>query len=805
MVGTLAGAWLAGIGLSAAGLAFAQPPPTAAAPAANQSATQSATQPATVTGTVTGTVRTATGAPVDGASVTVDAGTTVAARTDAQGRFSIALAGGVRVLRVSHPAYAAGTLEIRVATPASMAAPPIAIVLDALPRFAEDVTVAAVRADADAPMTTRDLGRQELESLNVGQEMPFLLKQVPSLTQYSDSGSTMGYSTIFLRGIPQSRMNVTLDGVPLNEPEDSSFYFANAGDFANALGSLQVQRGVGTSTVGAASFVGSINFASIDFTDHPQADIRMGGGSFGTSRISAALNSGQIAGGLRLYGQAAFQQSDGFRDHSGMTQKSLYAGASQETGTSFFKVFGFVGHEQSQLSYYAADEATLDQDLRSNPMSPDERDDFTQRFLTAQYRRALGPSSEIAVQGYYNGAGGWYRSLNADEGLLQYGLDWQSLGATASYHVAAGAFDFTWGGHVNDFGSLHTRDVVDGARQYSNRGVKNDVNSFAKLAYRAGRWHHYGDVQVRWARFRYEGSLDLGDVSWTFVNPKIGTRYELGHGFSLYGSLGSAGREPGRSDMLQGEDNPSVAYDLRAVKPERVVNVETGIDLARPGLSVQANAFFMEFRDEIAQTGELSETYLPLRRNVDRSFRRGVEIDLTWRPVSRVTVHHSATFSYNRIRSWTQFYDVYDDAGDWTGSTNRTHADVTPLLTPSILLTLSADYTPAPWVTLGAAGRYVGTSHLDNTGSAAYTAPGFFGLDADASLDLSRALSFAAAAAPKLRLHAVNLLDNRRMFPSGYSYQYFVQNAGGGLEPAGTRYFYPLATRSVSIMLDLRF
>jgi outer membrane receptor for monomeric catechols len=182
-----------------------------------------------------------------------------------------------------------------------------------------------------------------------------------------------------------------------------------------------------------------------------------------------------------------------------------------------------------------------------------------------------------------------------------------------------------------------------------------------------------------------------------------------------------------------------------------------------------------------------------------------VEIDLTWRPMSTVTVRHSATYSYNRIRSWTQFYDVYDGDGAWVGSTSRTHADVTPLLTPSVLLNLAADYAPAAWVTLGAAGRYVGASHLDNTGSAAFKAPGFFGLDASASIDLARALPFAAAAAPRLRMQATNLLDNRRMFPSGYSYQYFTQGAGRALTAEGTRYFYPAATRGVSAVLELRF
>jgi iron complex outermembrane recepter protein len=585
------------------------------------------------------------------------------------------------------------------------------------------VVVAAVRAHAEAPVTTRELDRREIEALNIGQEMPFLLKQAPSITQYSDSGSATGYSYLYLRGIPQTRMNVTLDGVPLNESEDSAFYFANFGDFANAIESLQVQRGVGTSTVGAASFVGSINFASIDLQDELQADVRLGGGTFGTNRVSAAVHSGRLGDGLKLYGQAAYQDTDGFRRHSRSTQQSVYGGASYDSDTSYLKAFGFAGHERSQLAFLAADEDTLDGDLRANLMSPDERDDFSQRFLTAQYHRALGPASEVAVQGYYNGAGGWYRIANGAGGLYEYGLDWRSVGATATWHGSRGALDVTWGGHVNDFESRHARDIVDGPSEYVNHGFKNEVNSFLKLGYAAGRWQHYGDLQVRWARFRYEGDQDLGSVDWSFFNPKAGTRFDLGRGVSLYGSIGAAGREPARSDMLQGQDNASVPYDLEAVRPEHVVNAEAGLDWTRPGVSLQANVYAMEFRDEVAQTGELSEVGLPLRRNVDRSYRRGVELDLTWQPVPQLRVRHSATYSRNRIRSWTQFYDVYGAAGAWAASTSLSHTDVPPLLTPAVLVNLAAEYAPVAWLTLGAAGRYAGAAHLDNTGSDAFVAP----------------------------------------------------------------------------------
>jgi iron complex outermembrane receptor protein len=257
--------------------------------------------------------------------------------------------------------------------------------------------------------------------------------------------------------------------------------------------------------------------------------------------------------------------------------------------------------------------------------------------------------------------------------------------------------------------------------------------------------------------------------------------------------------------MLQGEDNPTVQYDLSAVKPEEVVNVEAGVEWSRPGLTLRVNGYSMAFENEIAQTGELSEIGLPLRRNVDHSVRRGVELDLTWQPAEPLQVRHSATYSYNRIRSWTQFYDIYDDAGAWAGTTSLTHDNVVPLLTPAVLVNVGAEYSPAAWFTVGAAGRYVGAAHLDNTDSDEFKAPGFFGLDADLSVSLASLLPFTAGAAPRLRVQATNLLDNRRMFPSGYSYQYFVADGAGAMQAAGTRYYYPLATRSVFVMLEMSF
>lgn len=671
----------------------------------------------------------------------------------------------------------------------------------ALPRITETIVVQAIRADAETPVTKTDIGRAELERANYGQEMPFLLKQSPSLTLYSDTGTGAGYSYLYLRGIQQTRINMTLDGAPLNEPEDSALYFADIGDFASALDSIQIQRGVGTSTVGTASYAGSINFASVDFRQAREMRGELAAGSFGSKRAGVSYASGLLPHGFAVYGRAAYKETDGFKAHSGVRQRSLYFGASHQGQRSLFKLFGFTGHEASQLAFFATEKSVLEQDLRANALSPAERDRFRQSFVQGQLTRFVGASSSLAVQGYYNGAGGWYRLKN-EPALLQYNLDWRLVGGLVTFNHARSRFDLRSGVHVGNFRSDHSRDVVGGAHEYDNAGFKSEANAFAKLGYDPGRVRLYADAQVRHARFRYRGALPLGSVDWTFFNPKLGARFVLSPSWSLYASVGRATREPARADMLSGEDNASLTYNLRGVKPERVLDFEAGTDYHRGGLTLAANAYAMQFRNEIALTGELSEIGLPLRRNVDRSQRRGLELDVRWEPTDALRITHSANLSHNRIGTWTQFYDVYDAAsGAYLESVSGLHRGVTPLLTPSVTANLGLEWTPGPSFALGLAGRYVSRAFLDNTSDGRFATPSAFSLDATASLNLTR---WIKAAAPRVRIHLNNVLDNRRLWPSGYSYLFFNRDETGRDTLFGVPYYYPQATRSVFVTLELK-
>ena len=670
------------------------------------------------------------------------------------------------------------------------------------PHVSENVVVKALRADDVAPVTKTDLDRPELTAKSWGQEMPVLLQESPSVTAYSETGSGQGYAYLSLRGIGQTRVNMTFDGVPLNEPEDSAVYTA---DFANLTGnvaSVQVQRGVGTSTVGAASFAGSINFESLDPALSPSLDLQLGGGSFGTARASANWNSGTFGGGWRLSLRPSWQTTDGFRESSGVKQDSVFFSAARDFETSTLRFSGFAGEERIQQAFLAVEADVLEKDLTFNPLAPEEKDHFYEYLVTGQWTKALGANASLSLQGYVVGAGGWYR-LFADEenrvDLQEYGLSWLFGGGLATYTRDFGTFHLTAGAHTYGYTSTHTQDEMDGTRNYLNHGYKNEVSGFVKLLGNLGAWHPFLDAQVRYARLTYSGDVGEAGRGWTFFNPKAGVRVDLDSRTSAYLSVGRTAREPARSDILLGEDNASTLPNFDAVKPESVWDVELGAEWRTKDLVLRANLYDMEFHDEIALTGELSPIGLPLRQNVEKSFRRGLELGAAWQALPALRVTAAVNLNRSRISEWTQFYDVYDAEGNFTGSTPRTFHDVTPVGTPPFVVTAGLETTALKDVTAGLTGRYVAASWLDNTNTEGLEAPRFFQLDASSRFDLSRLVS---AGKPRLSVRVNNLLDNRRIFPSGYSYLYVTRDAGQDTA-SGIPYYYAAATRSVSVTLDL--
>ncbi len=410
-------------------------------------------------------VKDASGQALAGAFVLVDG--VRAGETGAGGALDVVSSAKAPLVRVEKPGYEA--LEKRASGPR------LEVVLEPSSRIAADVTsvaVRAIRAEEALPVTTSNLDREEIDARSYGQEMPTLLERTPGLNAYSETGSVGGYSYFTLRGISQTRVNMTLDGVPLNDPEETAVYFANFGGFTDAVDSIQIQRGVGTSTVGAPSFGGSINFASAAIANAFSVSGELGTGSFQSHRGTVAVQSGTLGKGLALYGRVSLQETDGSRDHSGVEQRSFYGGLSYTGERSYLKVFGFLGRERTELAYYAVEKRVLEANPKHNDLAPEEHDRFGQDLLHAQYTHALDSGTSLSAQLYYSGAQGKLYLWNdpvAKNYFEESGIDGQAVGLNLAATAKRGDVSITWGANLSTFSRDHFRDA-QGLRLYENTG-----------------------------------------------------------------------------------------------------------------------------------------------------------------------------------------------------------------------------------------------------------------------------------------------------------------------------------------------
>jgi iron complex outermembrane receptor protein len=660
----------------------------------------------------------------------------------------------------------------------------------------ESVQVTTIRGGG-ARLSAKTLDRAELERGYTGQETPILLQAAPGINAYSESGSASNYSYMRLRGIDQTRINITLDGIPLNEPEDEGLYFSNFPDFANSIASVQVQRGVGSSTHGVASYAGSVNFESV-----PVATVARGGelqltrGAYNTSRGSAELQSGLTTSGLAGYLRASVQRTDGYRFNSGNRSNSIFASGGWFGPRDVLKATVLAGISSNEQAYLASPLSVLRDNPRDNPYGNGRAsavdDRFHQDLVSLAWTRALAPSLSLATTAYGFDAGGWYdvpgASGNADAwnynlhsrwGGVISALDWSGDAATASVGVHASRYR-------REHWLLTRPDLA--TRLYDNAGDKGEQSIFAKGSLTRGRATFFGDLQLRLAQFRYQPTDGSGvapaDVRWTFFNPKAGLSLRVTDGLIAYASVGMNGREPTRADMFAGADDvDSVGahslLPLTRVRPESVRDLETGISWRQGTLQVQANAFLMQFHDEIAPIGEINEIGYVLRKNVARSVRRGVEGDLVWQAAPRVRLVATASVTDARIR------DYRDDA------TGEVFHDVTALMSPRFISGHGIHGDVSPWLSLDLDGRYTSRMMLTNTNDPRFVVPDNWYADAGITLRVAQ---------QSVLVQLRNIFD-RRVYTGGYPGPAVGSSDPAALEP----YYYTLAPRNVTINARLAF
>ena len=723
---------------------------------------------------VSGVVRDArTHTPLAG--VRVEAITSrLATTTDAAGRFTLAVAPPVR-LRFSRSGYATTDHDATSDTGLVVELAPVAQSL-------ERVTVSAVRGGSAAPISADVVTRGQLEARSFGQEAPLLLANTPSFTSYAEQGGYSGYSYIRLRGVDQTRINLTLDGIPLNDPEDEVFYFADFPDFMNSMQSVQIQRGVGTSTNGTASYGGSINFESLSLTDTPAgAHVQLGTGAWNTRRGAVDYASGLTAHRWAFYARASDQATDSYRAHAGDRGQSGFLSAGYFGDRDIVKFTGVTGVEHSQLAYYASPESTLVVDRRDNPLSPTERDAFRESLGSVAYTRLLNNRSSLSTTVYGVTATGYYDVLwGATD---RYHLDFWWTGLMSTYRYSGDRLHVDIGLHAADYHRDHydytLPDLAN--RVYSNRGLKREASTYVKATYDVGRVALFGDVQARDAWWRYVPDAQAGiaaqSISWRFLNPKAGLTVRVTPAVRAYASYGVNGREPARNDILAGFDNldtSNVAFvgSFDRVRPETAHDLEVGVRYGARTWTVDADLYDMEFRNEIAAIGQLSYLGLPLRKNVPSSTRRGAEASIAWRPTDRLTASVNGALSHNWISAYT------DDA------TGITYHDVPPLLSPAVTTNQRITFTAGRGVAVSLEGRYTSRSFLANTGDPRFVLPAAYVTDAQlAWQDPDGHLG--------ITLFVNNLGDTMRY--------------GSGYTDGTISYYYPLPPRNLFLQVRAGF
>ena len=647
----------------------------------------------------------------------------------------------------------------------------------------ERVMISAVRGAGVAPISEKTLNASDVAARNFGQDVPLVLQgAAPSLTSYAETANYWGYSYIRLRGIDQSRINLTLDGIPLNDPEDQVLYFADFPDLATSLHSVQVQRGVGTSSNGTAAYAGSINMETVPLASSPRGGgVQLEGGSFDSRRISAEFQSGLLPSRFAVYGRVSALRTSGYRYHSGVEGRSLFLSGGYFGDHDILKATVTTGTMRDTMAYLAVARADLDTNRRINPLTPRERDGFGERLAALAYTRLLNPSSSITTTVYRISASGDYDVLI--DSLDNFNLKFVWYGATSDWSLRRDGLQLDLGVNANTYARDHSSyerpDLTDPL--YLNTGHKQDVSGFAKVGYTVGLATLFGDVQARRAEFRYtpDAHAGLGEqsISWSFLNPKVGITYAASRPLSLFASYGKNTREPARNDLFAGFDNldtSNVAFvgALDRVKPETVHDLEVGTRYRTGALDVEANVYAMNFRDEIAPIGVLSYIGSPLRKNVGASYRRGVETDVAYRVTPRLAVGANLAASTNRIREYI----------DSTGDTPVTLRNVEPLLTPRLLTAERATFVAPRGFTFSAETRYQSRSFLQNNSDPRFVLPASFNLDGSVSWRI-RSYELTARG---------NNLTNSKAFGSGYA-------------SGGTSYYFVVPPRNVFVTIKAEF
>jgi iron complex outermembrane receptor protein len=666
---------------------------------------------------------------------------------------------------------------------------------DTLAMELEEINISAVRALPDEPVTATTIYQKSIEKNFQGQDGAFLLERLsPAIVTYSESGTSLSnYGQMRLRGIDQTRINITLNGVPLNDMIDQGVFFSNIIDFGNSLQSVQVQRGVGTSTNGVASYAGSVNFESPSLTgSHPYSNIELTGGSFNTFRASAEVGTGLQDNSTSFYARVSHIQSDGYRRHTGTEANSIFFSGGYFGNKHSLKFTGLAGRSQNELAYIPVDLADIQRDPRTNYVSENDIDDFGQWLTQLQHTWRFTDRQFLSTTLYYGGAGGDFPAGFTDStGFVQinYPLYNNHYGLISNYSLRTEDLRsrFNFGVHAYTFRRQNVEYVIPNRMDpyYDDRSQKDEISVFGKWNRNFGNFQVLADVQVRAVSLSLSPdeaflgqSVAVPDRDYLFINPKLGMSYDLNQDWQVYASFGRSGREPTRFDILGSTQintaNIDNVLNTNSIDPEFVNDFEAGVRWRSENISLQANAFYMQFENEIAPIGVyIPEAFVQIYKNQESSYRLGGELELNWQVLERLNLNTQFAALRARISAYQpENMDVI-------------YEDVTPILSPDLNMRLGATYQVLKTLWVSGEYRYLSSSFLELTNQSELMVP--------SSSIFNMTISWQFWKEHEFRIQLNNLSDAL----------YYTYGAPGstGAEPA----YFVQPPRHIYATLNLRF
>jgi iron complex outermembrane recepter protein len=690
--------------------------------------------------------------------------------------------------------------------------------IDTTTQTLSELVIISTRAEDRTPMTFNNLSKEQIEKLNLGQDIPYLLRSVPSLVFTSDGGTGIGYTGLWLRGSDPSRINVTINDIPLNDPESQQVFWVNLPDFASTTDDIQVQRGVGTSTNGTASFGGSIRLGTNKINFNPYVRLSNTVGSFNTLKNTVAFGTGKISEHFVVEGRLSRIASDGYIDRASARLGSYFLSGSYIKNKTSLKATLFSGQERTYQSWYGTPHSRLINNRDSmltyaanNGLTEAE----TQNLLTSgrtynyytyanqvddykqsQYQLHLAHNFNarwvLNLAAHYTKGAGFFEEFKASEDFERYGLTppndsitstdvvrrrWlrnDFYGTTFSITHRKGRNEFTLGGAANQyvgehFGELtwmqYAFDAIKDNRYYEGNSTKNDGNIYFRSAINfTEKLHTYIDIQGRLVDYRTKGidndlrAYDVDDQLF-FFNPKIGVSYLINNRHSTYASAAIGNKEPNRNDYVD-------ALEGTTPKPESMLDIEAGYKFTGNKFGVKANIYYMNYKNQLVITGELNDVGAYLRTNVDKSFRRGIEIEANAQIHKRLYAEANVTLSQNKIQNFTE--TLYDYTVDFAiVNNNYTNTDIS--FSPSVIAGGRVEYNFWKSFYFNWMPRYVGKQYLDNTQSEYLSLDAYFVND----VSVQWKHTFKNNSSVTVQCMVNNALD--AMYSSnGYTYSYIV-------------------------------